>query len=148
MIEIKIADRIKTSKPGRHQPTLIIPFYEKNVNICPARSLQMYIENTKDLRNEINSLFISFKRPFKTVSTQTLSRWLKDTLRGCGLDTNTFSAHSTRHAATSLAKRKGINIDIIRKSAGWTEKSATFARFYDRPVIQDVRSFGQAILNK
>ncbi|XP_063993907.1 uncharacterized protein LOC135171353 [Diachasmimorpha longicaudata] len=73
-------------------------------------------------------------------------QWVKDVLNECGIDTNIFSAHSTRHAATSAAKRKGVNSDLIRKSAGWTTNSATFARFYDRPLVQDPRSFSRAIL--
>lgn len=117
------------------------------MNICPADTLQHYLNKTEALRKDIKALFISFRKPFKKVSTQTLSRWLKDTLQDCGLDTNMFSAHSTRHASTSAAKRKGVNIDIIRNAAGWAERSATFAKFYDRPIIQDKTIYGQAILS-
>ncbi|XP_018377926.1 PREDICTED: uncharacterized protein LOC108770722 [Trachymyrmex cornetzi] len=147
LIEIKIPDRIKTSRPGLKQPLLVLPVYEKDPNICPVRTLQVYLQKTQDLRKDINSIFISFKRPFKKVSSQTLSRWLKDILHSSGIDTDIFSAHSTRHASTSAARRKGVNIDIIRKSAGWTKESATFARFYDRPIGHDVKLFGQAILD-
>ncbi|XP_070529863.1 uncharacterized protein [Cardiocondyla obscurior] len=87
-------------------------------------------------------------KPFKKVSTPTLSRWVKDILKECGIDTDLFSAHSIRHAATSAAKRKGVNIDVIRKSAGWSENSVTFAKFYDRPVLQGQKSFGEAIWSK
>ena len=147
LIEIKIPKRIKTSRPGKNQPVLFLPFYFENNNICPARTLQFYIKKTQHLRNDTKNLFISFKKTFKKVSTQTLSRWVKEVLYECGIDTDIFSAHSTRHGSTSAAKRKGVNIDQIRKSAGWSENSATFARFYDRPILPDVRSFGQAILD-
>ena len=106
-----------------------------------------YIKKTQNLRNDTKNLFIYFKKPFEKVATQTLSRWVKEVLYECGIDADIFSAHSTRHASTSVAKRKGININQIRKSAGWSENSATFARFYDRPILPDVRSFGQAILD-
>lgn len=147
LIEVKIPENIKTSKPGKNQPVLILPFYKENRNICPANTLQYYLERTKDLRKNTSCLFISYKKPYKKASTQTLSRWVKDTLQESGIDTNIFSAHSTRHATTSAAKRKGVNIDVIRKSAGWTEKSTTFTKFYDKPLVQDPRVFGQAILN-
>ncbi|KAJ8909800.1 hypothetical protein NQ315_015320 [Exocentrus adspersus] len=49
-----------------------------------------------------------------------------------GIDTGQFKPHSTRHAATSAAFRKGISMDIICKAAGWSQTS-TFARFYNRP---------------
>ncbi|XP_011702715.1 PREDICTED: uncharacterized protein LOC105458844, partial [Wasmannia auropunctata] len=65
LIEIKIPDRIKTSKPGSKQPIIALPFYKKNLNICPANTLQTYIRKTKELRKDINALFISFRRPFK-----------------------------------------------------------------------------------
>ena len=51
------------------------------------------------------------------------------------VDTNTFSAHSTRHASTSNAFKKGVNLDTVRKTAAWTNNSQTFAKFYNRPVI-------------
>ena len=61
-----------------------------------------------------------------------------------GVDVNVFSAYSTRHAATSAAKRKGVNIDIIRKTAGWTKDSETFARFYDQQVVVEADQFAEA----
>ena len=64
-----------------------------------------------------------------------------------GVDINVFSAYSTRHAATSTAKRKGVNIDIIRKTAGWTKDSETFARFYDRQVVAGTDQFAEVVFN-
>lgn len=145
-IEIKIPERIKTSGIGKTQPLLQLPFFNENPNICPVLTLQCYLRQTESLRTS-TSLFISFKKPFQKVSTQSLSRWIKEILCRSGIDTSLFTAYSTRHASTSAAKRAGLNIDIIRKSAGWTEKSHTFARFYDRPVVSDEKSFGLAILD-
>jgi len=135
LIEIKIPERIKTSKLGKKQPVLILPFYRENLNICPANTLQYYLERTKDLRMNTSLLFISYRKPHKR-ATQTLSRWVKDILQESGIDTDIFSAHSTRHASTSAAKLKGVNIDAIRKSAGWTEKSTTFTKFYDKLWVE------------
>ncbi|CAG7822654.1 unnamed protein product, partial [Allacma fusca] len=41
----------------------------------------------------------------------------------------------TRHAATSAAARKRVNIEVIRKAAGWTSSSSTFANFYELPIV-------------
>lgn len=87
-----------------------------------------------------------FKKPFGSVSAQTLSRWIKFVLGKSGLDTSIFTAHSTRHASTSAASRKGINVDLIRKTAGWSEASNVFASFYNRPLMS-YQSFAEAILN-
>ena len=72
-IEIKIPSLIKTSKPGRVQPNLILPFY-KNKNICAATALLDYLERTELIRNREQKLFISCKKPYKFVGSQTLSR--------------------------------------------------------------------------
>ncbi|KYN06547.1 hypothetical protein ALC62_02626 [Cyphomyrmex costatus] len=43
--------------------------------------------------------------------------------------------HSTRHVATSLADKKGISLDLIKRAAGWSGSSRTFARFDNRPIV-------------
>lgn len=145
-LEIKIPDRIKTSGPNKNQPVLRLPFFTRNNAICVATILLIYLEKTKDIRGSINKLFISFKKPHKAVSTQTISRWIKKVMCKSGIDINIFSAYSTRHASTSAAKRQGVNIDQIRKTASWSKDSETFARFYNRCVNSDNTQFAEAIL--
>lgn len=146
---IKIPDRIKSSGFNKYQPILRFPFYDKNPKICAARALCAYIDRTKDLRKSDSKLFISFKKPHINVTSQTLSRWISIIFTEAGLDTNMFSAHSTRSASTSLAKRRGIPIDLIRKTAGWSKDSCTFARHYDRSALEivDENYFANAIYN-
>lgn len=146
-LQIKIVKRIKTSGPNRSQPTILLPFFHTDPKICVAKTLLYYSSITKELRaSDCQNLFIAFKKPHKAVSTQTISRWIKITLDKCGLDTNLFTAHSTRHAATSAAARKGVNIDVIRRSVGWSKKSETFANFYQRPLAKK-HGFLEAVLN-
>lgn len=52
------------------------------------------------------------------------------------VDTNIFAPHSVRHASTSKAARIGISLDIIRRSAGWSQNSQCFAKFYNRPLYK------------
>ena len=146
-LEIKIPDRIKTSGPNKKQPVLRLPFFTQQRSICVATTLKSYTERTKEFRGSIVKLFISFKKPYKAVSTQTLSRWIRSIMSQSGVDINVFSAYSTRHAATSAAKRKGVNVDIIRKTAGWTKDSETFARFYDRQVVAERDQFAEAVFD-
>lgn len=133
-IIIKIKDLIKTSKAGTNQPTLYLPFFNERPEICPARTLVAYLDKTINLRNS-NQLFISHRKPFNRVTSQTLSRWIKSTLKDSGIDVTVFSSHSTRHAATSMAYRQGVSLDAIRQTAGWSGNSTTFAKFYNRPII-------------
>jgi len=47
---------------------------------------------------------------------------------------NVFTAYSCRHVSTSVAYKNDIPVDEIRKRASWSNESATFARFYNRPI--------------
>lgn len=136
-IIISISNLIKTSAVNRQQPNLVIPYFTDKPSICPAKCLVDYLEITGNIRNEVESsnLFITYKRPHKPVTSQTISRWIKDMLAESGVDVTRFSAHSTRHAATSTARAAGVSLDAIRKTAGWSNTSQTFARFYNRPII-------------
>ncbi|XP_076236334.1 uncharacterized protein LOC143180473 [Calliopsis andreniformis] len=147
-IEIKIPASVKTSGPQRKQPTLVLPYYTLNKKLCAASALETYLERTQQLRKDITYLFISYKKPFKAVSSQSLSRWIKNILEKSGINTNVFTAYSTRHAATSAANRSGINIDLIRKTAGWTAKSKAFANFYNLKITDDNTVFANSVLKR
>jgi site-specific recombinase XerD len=145
-VKIFIPDIIKTSRKGSLQPLLQLPTYQSKIEICPVKTLNSYIKATESLRNDQDRLILTFKRPYLPASTQTISRWIKKTLKESGIDVNTFTAHSTRHSSTSAALRSGINIDQIQKTAGWSGSSAIFARHYNRPVGQSL-NFSQAVLD-
>lgn len=122
-IEIKIWATLKTSGPNRLQPNLLLPYYTEDRSICVATCLETYLKRTKSLRGTSNQLFISWKKPHKMVSTQTLSRWIKQLLEESGVDISKFTAYSTRHASTSAARRNGVSIDNIKRTTGWTATS-------------------------
>lgn len=146
-ISIKIPDLIKTSKARTNQPILYLPYYTEKPEICPVKTLIAYLNKTESLRKN-DTLFITFKKPHDTATTQTLSRWIKSTLNDCGIDASVFTAHSTRHAATSRAHQMGVNIDIIRRTAGWSGTSKTFGRFYHRTIVNDdPTALARAVLN-
>lgn len=110
-ILIKIPKIIKTSGPNSLQPLLVIPFYKDNCKVCTANTLVSYLDRTKEIRQSKPFLFISFEKPYRRVGSQSLSRWVTESLSEAGLDTNVFTAHSTRHASTLSAKNKGISLD-------------------------------------
>lgn len=146
-ITIKISERIKTSGCNRLQPLITLPFFKQDPRVCVAKTLLNYLESTMELRGPTSKyLFITFKKPHHQASPQTISRWIKVLLGRSGLDVSTFTAHSARHAATSAAARKGVNIDTIKRSAGWTEKSKVFANFYHRPLTTP-NNFVEAVLD-
>jgi integrase len=136
-IEILISDLIKTSAPGRNNPRLIIPFFVHREQICPGKTLSAYLDRTKHLRDlpQTDKLILTIKKPAHNASPATIGRWIKQVLAESGIDTNVFTAHSTRHASTSAANRKGVSLDLIKKSAGWTGNSLVFAKYYNRPLM-------------
>lgn len=146
-IRIKITDQIKTSGPGKSQPLLLLPFFKKQPRLCVATLLYQYIELTAHIRAENQDiLLLTHKKPHRAATTQSISRWIKSIMAKSGIEVDIFGSHSTRHAATSAAFRRGIDIDTIRKAAGWTAKSNVFARFYNRPVM-DNTSVANAVIN-
>lgn len=145
-ITIVISDIIKTSGPGRDQPILILPYFNDKRSICPATTLQDYLQLTKNLRPVgSKNLLLTWKRPHRSASAQSISRWIKQVLYDSGVDVSVFSAHSTRHASTTAASSAGISLEIIRKTAGWTKTSETFANFYQRPICNN-GDFARSIL--
>ena len=133
-VEIYISTPIKTTKPHLEQPCLFLPKFSDHPEWCAVRVLSEYLNRVSPFRGNTEQLFLSFNPPHQAVSSQTISRWIKAVLTKSGIDTNVFTAHSTRHAATSAAHRRGVNIELIRTRAGWTQSSSVFAKFYNRPL--------------
>lgn len=145
-IEIRIPDKVKTSGVKRQQPILVLPEFKDEIKLCVANTLKYYLIKTKDIRGNEQVLFLSYTKPHKPVGAQTLSKWIKKILFKCNIDITKFSGYSTRHAATSAANRSGLDINIIKKTAGWSDKSKTFARFYNLPIAKDRGLFARNIL--
>ena len=137
-IEIAITDRIKTTDHMKELPILVLPYFKDQPNICPAKTLVYYVEKTSTLREPgEEKLLVTSRKPHSGITKDTLSRWIKTTLTECGIDTSVFKAHSTRHASVSAAARNNASIESIFKTACWSEKSSTFARFYNRPILEN-----------
>lgn len=140
------SDLLKQSRRGRNNPILILRKYTPDARLCVVTALEEYIERTKVLRGLETRLFISFIKPYKLVSSATISRWLKTVLYLSGIDVSKFKSHSIRGAAASKAKTSGVPIQDILKVAGWAS-ARTFAEFYERPVNSDSeKEFHSAVL--
>jgi len=111
--------------------------------------MKFYLKYTHDFRPLRLSFYFSSSPSrlgfIPNVSSLGQSRTLSK-LHAAGININLFSAHSTRHASTSLAICRGINVDEIEHAAGWSRSSDVFARFYNRPIIGDT-SLHLVILN-
>lgn len=143
---IRVPDRIKISAPGRPQPYFFFSPFDGNESLCIYKIVKHYLEITKGRRTSSGDAFlISFVKPHKAVTRQTISRWIRSGLEDCEVKTDVFSAHSTRHASTSLTAQKGVALDLIKRAAGWSGQSRVFASFYNRPIINP-EDFSNAVL--
>lgn len=145
-VEFMIEDLVKTSRPGGLQPVLVLPRYPQDTNLCVVTTLHKYIDMTQNMvgLSRDKKLFVSFARPHKAVSKDTIARWIRTVMGLAGIDTAKFKAHSTRSASTSAALRHKVPIDTVLKTAGWSN-AGTFARFYNKKV-EDKTFYGRMLL--
>ncbi|KZS22093.1 Uncharacterized protein APZ42_010981 [Daphnia magna] len=110
--------------------------------VCPVDCLGFYIYVTDPIRpaGNVDRLLISNIAPYRPVSASTVARWIKSYMERAGVDTQTFSAHSTRGAAASKAVASGVPIESVLTAAQWSRES-TFARFYHRPIAPSEIAF-------
>ena len=142
---ISITDLIQTSRPGIKQLGLVLPFFRNRFEICIASTLDYYLKITESLRNDTDQLFITTRKHYKAATKATLSRWIRSSLAFCDVDSR-FNAHITRHAPSSAALKKSISIDLISSAACWSEKSETFFRFYNKPILNNSKDFASSSL--
>ena len=132
---IPIMGKIKQTAPGRHMAPLQFPVYTRDEKLCVVTHLTWYLARTRAVRRD-RKLFLSYIKPHRAVTKDTVARWCKSVQTDAGIDTSAFTSHSSRSAATSSAKRKGISLRKIADSAGWSSER-TFAGFYDKEVLDD-----------
>ena len=142
MCVFQINSLLKQSRRGYHQAPIEFLAYPENTKLCVVSVLHDYLARTRQIRNSCDQLLISYQKPHQAITKDTLARWLRDVLTKSGVDTEVFSAHSTRSASTSAAARCGLPVDTIMKAAGWSATS-TFTKFYKKAPKQN---FGQTLL--
>ena len=143
-INITIREVLKHTKAGKHQAPLELCVYPNDKRICVLEYLQEYIKRTAMLRGDESQLLVSFVKPHKAVTKDSIARWVKSILKQAGIDTDKFTCHSTRAASTSCVKAAGLNLPQIMESSGWSN-SSTFAKFFDKNI--ETENFGSIVLN-
>lgn len=138
-----IPSLLKQSRPGFHQKPLEFVSYPQDRKLCPVTMIKTYLGLTKNVRSreKYSKFFLSYGQPYRPVGSTTIARWVTDILSKSGIDTTTFTAHSTRSASTSKAKQN-LSLSEIAQAAGWAG-SQTFARHYNKPIVEN---YGLAIM--
>ena len=142
-----IGKLLKHSKPRNpFETNLVVKAYPTDSKLCEVEHLKAYLKATATIRQDDTALFISYQKPHKAVSKDTISRWIKRTLTSAGIDTNIYGAHGSRAASTSAAARQGLPLAVIFQSAGWYSNS-TFEKFYNLE-LENQPNFGEKLLDK
>ena len=136
----------KSSKASKPQTEVDLIAFPHDPLLCVMSTLKVYLQRTKQCRGQEKRLFLSYVPPHKAVGSETIGRWIKFTLSVAGIDTNKFTAHSTRSASCSAASRKGVPLETIMKATGWSS-SSTFARFYNKPLVDNCTDFARYVLS-
>ena len=120
--------------------------------ICPLVTLRAYEERTKEFRDLQSSkpktrLFLSWIGEHNPVTSTSIARWLKETMKDAGLDINIFKSHSVRGANCFKAAGADVTTRQILEAADWSSEG-TFQKFYHRSLDGDDKAkFGKSILS-
>lgn len=140
-----IVQTVKKSKPGRHIEPLRLKAYAPDRRLCVITYIKEYISRTQAHRDS-NQFLLSFTKPYKPVTKETVNRWVKSVMQTSGINTEVFHPHSVRAASTSAANKAGCPLVVILKAAGWSN-SNTFAKYYNKEITKKQDSFDVAILD-
>ena len=105
---ISVCEKLKHTKPRKHQEPLDFLTYPHDKRLCRMKYLAEYIDRTEPRRGNHKNLLINYVKPHQPVSKATVVRWIKEVLRVSGIDKKNFTAHSCRTASTSPNKVAGV----------------------------------------
>ena len=125
---------LKHSRPGRKLDVFEYrSYYDKK--LCVVSCLKEYLSRRSvKVQNNTNKLLITYRKPYKEASVDTIRRWIKCVFNICGI--YDFTPHSCRAASTSKAKFEGLDINFILKKACWDNEN-TFRTYYDKEIISE-----------
>lgn len=148
-ISVQLGGNIKQCRPNYNIQRVKFFAYSKDASLCVCQTLQTYIKVTEEFwqvnNQKENKLLLSFIKPHKNVSKDTIARWIKTMLNMSGVDTSKFTAGSVRPAAASKAKAMAVPLTCIMAKAGWSSET-TFAKYYNKQIVTGSDPFQDAIL--
>ena len=71
-----------------------------------------YLKRTQGSRGDEDKLFISFQKPHKAVSRDTISRWVKQVLEAAGIDTKVFNLQGLQQIRASRCANEGSWMEV------------------------------------
>eukprot|EP00794_Sanderia_malayensis_P017100 gene17100-18820_t len=126
---------MKHSKPGKPLECISYKRYTGNTKLCVVHCAEEYLKRRKLLVDEnTHQLLVTYGKPHKEASSDTVSRWIKNELSNAGINVNIYKAHSCRAASASKAKAIGAPINEILKHGCW-KRPSTFTKYYSKDII-------------
>ena len=108
------------------------------LSLCPVRALQIYPRRTSSLSPRPRSLFVSPRSPYRFLSKNALSCFLRSVILLSFLSPSAHApsssrAHSIRAMSTSAAFSRSVPLASILAAATWSS-STVFTSFYLRDI--------------
>jgi len=114
---------------------LQIPRFPEDPELCPVRTLITYFNKVSGIRGDSDSFFVSYVAPHKSVTSKTLSRWVKSILSSAGVDTQLWDPHAVRSAASAHQSAvRNLDLGQICRLADWSLSSGVYQKFFNRYV--------------
>ena len=128
----------KSWRKGRPHLSARFCAYQQNPKLCVVQAVKSYLQVTQAWRNKNGQkqLLLSTLAPHQEVKTSIVAGWVKAIFGSAGIDTNLFTAHSTRAASTYKAKLKALSLEDILKRGNWSSKS-TWQKHYHKFVLNE-----------
>ena len=122
---------LKHTEPSQPLQAIVYHKFNGNPKLCVVECAKLCIEIRKGLvPPEIKQFLVTYGKPHKAASDDTISRWIKNTISSIDV----FKAHSTRSVSSSETKQVGILCTEILKRGSW-KGANTFTKHYDKHII-------------
>ena len=115
----------------------MLAFHECS-SISPVLSLRDYLVRTSPLcHSDALNMFIQLRKPYKSVSAETLAQWMTIFMAAAGVDTSMFKQHCTRSALAAWLETgtKTISVAHIYRHAQWSNLTTTYRKFYHKVAL-------------
>ena len=143
-IVLKMKCLLKHNRLGDPMDVIILKSFTPCKRLCVVTTLKAYLSRTQYVRG-YSTLLLSYIRPYKPISRDTLGRWTLTIMRLAGINVDKYKSHSTRGTAASTAKQLGVPLNIIMKRASW-RSVCSFAKYYDKTIEMDENEMPNTLL--
>ena len=112
-VSFYVPKAIKNTTTMFHPKPIILKAFAADERICPVGNIVQYVKASEKFKKSKNLLLSYYKH--EPTETQTISKYVKLTLKAADINTKIFTAHSTRHASSTGKFMKGLSLNGIVK---------------------------------